>query len=77
MENNLEEFVAKCPHCGHTLSVTDQYDTDYGDDYIIDYYCGYCPECDYSYEWNIHYSITPTALYITDEAAPEKEEEEE
>ena len=41
----------KCPHCGTELEEDDCYDRSDNGDYIANYCCGHCPNCNKEYQW--------------------------
>ena len=51
------DYELKCPKCGGVIEHDDTYDCSIGEDYLVNYCIGYCPNCDREYQWQEEYNL--------------------
>lgn len=47
----------KCPKCGSIIEFDDTYDSDSGEDYMVNYCAGHCVECHATFQWKEEFQI--------------------
>ena len=50
-------YELKCPHCNSDIEHDDTYDMSTGEDYVIAFCVGHCPNCDREYQWQEEYEL--------------------
>lgn len=61
------EWEWECPVCHNgDIEEDDCFDTDHGQDEIIEYYVGHCLACGCSFQWQRHYKFAYMTNFIKD-----------